>query len=113
MAAIGHVQSHWHALTGYLDHGHCVIDDDAERALRAFALGRRTRCPHSREAGHHAASVFHTLIESAKAQGHNPHVYIEEIQHRLSTTHDKHLDTQVPHRWSPPINACDSSTRGA
>lgn len=114
MAAIGYVQNHWQALTRYLDDGQCVIDNNAaERALRVVALGRKNWLFAGSEAGGHAASVFYTLIESAKAQGHNPRVYLEDVLRRLPTTLDKHLNTLLPHHWSPPVTACDSSTGGA
>ncbi|MFY8135796.1 MAG: IS66 family transposase, partial [Aquimonas sp.] len=110
-AAIGYVQNHWQALTRFLDDGQCVIDNKAaERALRVVALGRKNWLFGGSEAGGHAASVFYTLIESAKAQGHNPRAYLEDVLRRLPTTLDKHLNILLPHRWNPPATACDSST---
>jgi len=114
MAAIGYVQNHWQALNRYLDHGQCVIDNNAaERALRVVAIGRKNWLFAGSQAGGHAASICYTLIESAKAQGHNPRAYLEDVLRRLPTTLDKHLDTLLPHRWTPPINARNSSTADA
>ena len=109
MAAIGYVQNHWQAFTRYLEHGQCVIDNNAaERALRVVAIGRKNWLFAGSERGGHAAGIFYTLIESAKANGHNPRVYLEDVLRRLPTTLDKHLDTLLPHRWIPPANTADS-----
>ena len=110
MAAIGYVQNHWQALTRYLDDGQCVIDNNAaERALRVVAVGRKNWLFAGSEAGGHAAGVFYTLIESAKANGHNPRVYLEDILRRLPATRNKDLDTLLPHRWTPPTPPTDIS----
>jgi len=109
MAAIGYVQNHWPAFTRYLEHGQCVIDNNAaERALRVVAVGRKNWLFAGSERGGHAAGIFYTLIESAKANGHNPRVYLEDVLRRLPTTLDKDLDTLMPHRWAPLANATDS-----
>jgi len=91
-----------------------VIDNNAaERALRVVAIGRKNWLFAGSQAGGHAASICYTLIESAKAQGHNPRAYLEDVLRRLPTTLDKHLDTLLPHRWTSPINARNSSTADA
>ncbi|MDZ4116106.1 MAG: IS66 family transposase [Xanthomonadaceae bacterium] len=114
MAAIGYVQNHWQAFTRYLDHGQCVIDNNAaERALRVVAVGRKNWLFAGSERGGHAAGVFYTLIESAKANGHNPRVYLQDVLTRLPTTLDKHLDTLLPHRWAPLVNTDDISPQPA
>ena len=105
MAAIGYVQNHWAALTRYLDDGHCVIDNNAaERALRVVAIGRKNWMFAGSESGGRAAVIFYTLIESAKAQGHNPRQYLEDVLRRLPSTLDKNIHALLPHHWTPPIN---------
>jgi len=105
MAAIGYVQNHWNALTRYLDDGQCVIDNNAaERALRVVAIGRKNWMFAGSESGGRAAAVFYTLIESAKAQGHNPRQYLEDVLRRLPTTLDKNINNLLPHHWTPPVN---------
>lgn len=110
MAAIGYVQNHWTALTRYLDDGQCVIDNNAaERALRVVALGRKNWLFAGSENGGEAAAICFTLIESAKAQGHNPRHYLEDVLRRLPTTLNKNLHTLLPHHWTPPAKAKDTS----
>ena len=105
MAAIGYVQKYWNALTRYLDDGQCVIDNNAaERALRVVAIGRKNWLFAGSESGGHAAAIFYTLIESAKAQGHNPRQYLEDVLRRLPTTLNKNIDALLPHHWTPPVN---------
>ena len=104
--------NHWHAFTRYLEHGQCVIDNNAaERALRVVAVGRKNWLFAGSENGGHAASIFYTLIESAKANGHNPRVYLEDILRRLPTTLDKHLDSLLPHHWTPPTKTAATSAQ--
>ena len=111
MAAIGYVQNHWQAFTRYIEHGQCVIDNNAaERALRVVAIGRKNWLFAGSENGGHAASIFYTLIESAKANGHNPRQYLEDVLRRLPATLDKDLQTLLPHHWTPPTNTKASST---
>ena len=62
--------------------------------------------------GGHSASVFYTLIESAKAQGHTPRVYLEDVLRRLPPTLDKHFNTLLPHHWTP-ISITHHSSTGA
>jgi len=100
--AIGYALKHWQALTRYLDHAHCSIDNNAaERALRVVAQGRKNWLFAGSENGGTAATVAYTLIESAKACGHNPREYLHDLLQRLPTTLDKDIDQLLPHRWTP------------
>lgn len=111
-AAIGYVRNHWPALNRYLDDGRCVLDNNAaERALRVVAVGRKNWLFAGSERGGRAAVIFYTLIESAKRNGHNPRVYLEDILRRLPSTLDKDLPTLLPHRWTPPAPVADSSAQ--
>ena len=74
------------------------------------AIGRKNWLFAGSENGGHAASIFYTLIESAKANGHNPRQYLEDVLRRLPATLDKDLQTLLPHHWTPPTNTKASST---
>lgn len=101
--AIGYALNHWDALMRYLDHAHCRIDNNAaERALRVVAQGRKSWLFAGSENGGAAAAVAYTLIESAKACGHNPREYLEDLLRRLPTTLQKNIDQLLPHCWTPP-----------
>ena len=103
--AIGYALKHWQALTRYLDHPHCSIDNNAaERALRVIAQGRKSWLFAGSEKGGAAAAVAYTLIESAKACGHNPREYLHDLLCRLPTTLQKNIDQLLPHRWTPASN---------
>ena len=103
MAAIGYVQNHWQALTRYLEHGQCVIDNNAaERALRVVAVGRKNWLfAGSLRSGERAANVM-TLIQSAKINGLDPQAYLRDVLERMPTARQSDLHDLLPHNWKAP-----------
>jgi transposase len=100
--AIAYTLNHWAALTRYLDDGRLEIDNNAtERAMRPVALGRHNWLFIASERGGHATAALYSLIESAKANGLNPYVYLRDVLTRLPTTKAKDIDLLLPHRWKP------------
>ena len=70
--AIGYTLEHWAALTRYLDDGAIAIDNNAaERALREIAVGRKNWLFAGSERGGEACAIVTSLIETAKAHGHD------------------------------------------
>ena len=41
-----------------------------------------------------------SLIETAKAHGHNPQAYLADILERLPTTKDRDIDSLLPMYWT-------------
>ncbi len=68
------------ALSRFLDDGRLEIDNYiAERALRGVAVGRRNwLCAGSRAGGERAATIY-TVIQTCKANGVDPQVYIADV----------------------------------
>jgi hypothetical protein len=100
--AIGYSLNHWTALTRYLDDGRLEIDNNAvERAIRPVAQGRANWLFVASERGGHAAAALYSLIESAKANGHNPYAYLRDVLTRLPVTKAKDIDALLPHLWRP------------
>lgn len=100
--AIGYTLNHWTALTRYLDDGRLEIDNNAiERAIRPVAQGRANWLFVASERGGHAAAALYSLIESAKANGHNPYAYLRDVLTRLPVTKAKDIDSLLPHLWRP------------
>lgn len=100
--AIGYSLNHWKALTRYLDEGRLEIDNNAvERAIRPVAQGRANWLFVASERGGHAAAALYSLIESAKANSHNPYAYLRDVLTRLPVTKAKDIDALLPHLWRP------------
>ena len=101
--AIGYSLRHWTALTRYLEDGRTKIDNNAaERALRVVAVGRKNWLFAGSESGGVAAARIYTLIESAKACGLNPRLYLEDVLRRLPSTLNSQIATLLPQNWKPP-----------
>src|SRR5258705_6874741 len=88
--AIGYTLNHWRALNRYLDDGRLEIDNNAiERAIRPVAQGRNNWLFVASERGGQATAALYSLIESAKANGHNPYVYLRDVLTLLPMTKAK------------------------
>ncbi len=46
-----------------------------------------------------------SLIETAKAHGHDPQAYLTDILTRLPTTLNKDIDQLLPMNWTPTAPA--------
>jgi len=100
--AIAYSLRHWGALTRFLEDGRLVIhNNDAERALRQVAIGRKNWLFAGSERGGRAAAVIYSLIETAKARGHDPQAYLADVLERLPTTLARDIDQLLPHAWKP------------
>ena len=100
--AIGYTLKHWNALTRYLDDGAIAIDNNAaERALREIAVGRKNWLFAGSERGGEACAIATSLIETAKAHGHDPLAYLTDVLERLPTTLNRDIDGLLPMNWTP------------
>lgn len=98
--AIGYTLKHWDALTRYLDDGAIAIDNNAaERALREIAVGRKNWLFAGSERGGEACAIATSLIETAKAHGHDPLAYLTDVLGRLPTTLNRDIDGLLPMNW--------------
>ena len=100
--AIGYALNQWEALNRYLEDGRLQIDNNAlEQIMRPVALGRKNFLFVASERGGQAVANFYSLIESAKACGLNPYVYLRSLLTRLPSTKMRDIDTLLPHCWQP------------
>lgn len=96
--AIGYVRNQWGALTRYLDDGRLAIsNNEAERALRAIAVGRKNWLFFQREGGGRTAAILLSLFATAKAAGIDPREYFRDVLLRISTCSD--VKKLTPHGW--------------
>jgi transposase len=74
--ALAYLHHPWPKLLGYLADGRLSIDNTAcERAIRPFAIGRRNWLFADTPNGARASAYLYSLIETAKANGHEPYRY--------------------------------------
>ncbi len=101
-AAISYVLKRWAVFTRYLDDGRIAIDNNAaERALREIAVGRKNWLFAGSERGGEACAIVTSLIETAKAHGHDPLAYLTDVLERLPTTLNRDIESLLPMNWKP------------
>jgi hypothetical protein len=74
------------------------IDNNlAERALRQFAVGRKSWLFFQTEGGGKTAAVLASLLQTARAIGLDPRVYFRDVLLRIGTETD--VAKLTPHGW--------------
>ena len=82
--AISYCLAQWNHLTVYLEDGRLSIDNNAaENAIRPFVLGRKNWLFAGTSEGAEASALLYSLIETAKANGHEPYSYLRHIFEKL------------------------------
>ena len=101
--ALGYLHNQWPKLIGYLEDGRLEIDNNAcERAIRPFVIGRRNWLFSDTPAGAHASASLYSLIETAKANGHEPYRYLRHLFAALpAATSEADIDPLLPTRLKP------------
>jgi hypothetical protein len=78
--AMGYLDKQWPRLIRYLEDGSYPIDNNrAENAIRPFVIGRKNYLFSQSVRGVRANANLYSLIETAKAQGLDPHAYLIQI----------------------------------
>jgi hypothetical protein len=101
--ALAYLHNQWPKLIGYLDDGRLAIDNNAcERAIRPFVLGRRNWLFSDTPNGAHASANLYSIIETAKANGHEPYRYLRHLFTELpKVSSPEHLAALLPFNISP------------
>jgi transposase len=101
-AAIRYALSRWRALTRYADDGHLEIDNNAaERALRVVALGRKNYLFAGSDAGGEHAAAIYSLLGSAKLNGLDPELYLEQVLSTIADHPVNRIHDLLPWNLSP------------
>lgn len=78
--ALAYLDAYWPKLVRYVERGDLPIDNNpAENAIRPFVLGRKNWLFADTPAGAHASARIYSLVETAKANGHEPHAYLCQV----------------------------------
>jgi len=101
--AISYALGQWEYVIRYLEHALLTPDNNAvENAIRPFVLGRKNWLFSNTPAGAHTSAGLYCLIETAKANGHEPYKYLCYLFDMLpkATTLEERLSL-LPYRLDP------------
>jgi transposase len=78
--ALAYTLNQWPKLTVFLERGDIPLDNNkAENAIRPFVIGRKNWLFCDTQAGAQASATLYSLIETAKANGIEPHAYLTRL----------------------------------
>ena len=98
---IDYLLKRWPAFTRFLDDGRiCLSNNAAERALRGFALGRRSWLFAGSERGAERAASVATLIMTAKLNDVDPLAWLADVLARINAHPARALDDLLPWTWN-------------
>jgi transposase len=98
--AIGYVVNQWDALNRYLEDGRIEIDNNrAERMVKPIAIGRKNDLFVFTEETGQKATVLMSLVESCKAIGVDPRVYLNDVLQALRHDPTADVTTLTPQAW--------------
>ena len=89
--AIRYTLDEWSRLTVFIEDGRVPIDNNpVENDIRPFTIGRKNWMFFDTTRGASASAFFYSLIQTAKANGHDPHHYLYYLlDHLLVAGKDK------------------------
>jgi hypothetical protein len=100
--ALHYLHQQWPRLVRFLDRGDLPLDNNpAENAIRPFVVGRKAWLFADTPAGAHASALLYSLVETAKANGLEPYLWLRHVLRRLPTaTTVEHFEALLP--WNCP-----------
>jgi len=82
--AVGYAIKQWPRLTRYVEDGRLSIDNNmVENTIRPFAVGRKNWLFSGSPKGAAASAALFSIIETAKACGHEPYAYLLHLFEQL------------------------------
>ena len=82
--AVHYLANNWSRLERYVEAGHLPIDNNlAERAIKPFVIGRKAWLFSDTPKGATASAQIYSLVETAKANGQEPYMWLRHILERL------------------------------
>jgi transposase len=90
----------------FIDDGRaCLTNNAAERALRGFALGRKSWLFAGSERGADRAAVMATLIMTAKLNDIDPQAWLADVLARIANTTQSRLHELLPWEWKAVLSS--------
>lgn len=96
--AIAYTLSQWPKLTVFVDYPAVPLDNNrCENVIRPFVIGRKNWLFSDTQAGARASANLYSLIETAKANGIEPHAYLTWLfTHLPYATALEHFEAMLP-----------------
>jgi hypothetical protein len=101
--AIHYALSQWRKLQPFLTHPEIPLDTNrTENAIRPFVIGRKGWLFSDTIGGAQASARLYTLVETAKANGFEPHAYLTHLFTELpKATTAEHFESLLP--WNTRV----------
>jgi transposase len=100
---IDYLLKRWDRFAAFLGDGRiCLSNNDAERALRGFALGRKSWLFAGSERGADRAAFMMTLIVTAKLNDVDPLAWLADVLARIASMPQSRLHELLPWEWKQP-----------
>ncbi len=97
---IDYLLRRWDGFTRFLDDGRvCLTNNAAERALRGFALGRKSWLFAGSMRGAERAAAMVTLLETAKLNDIDPQAWLADVLARINDIPQSRLHELLPWEW--------------
>lgn len=98
---VDYMLKRWERFAGFLDDGRiCLTNNAAERALRGFALGRKSWLFAGSDRGADRAAAMATLIMTAKLNDIDPLAWLADVLTRIANHPLNKLDALLPWTWA-------------
>ncbi|CAN7143727.1 IS66 family transposase [Agrobacterium tumefaciens] len=99
---IDYMLKRWEGFTSFLGDGRiCLTNNAAERALRGFALGRKSWLFAGSDRDADRAALMATLIMTAKLNDIDPQAWLADVLARIADTSITKLEQLLPWNWTP------------
>src|SRR5579859_3849303 len=103
---IDYMLKRWHRFARFIDDGRiCLTNNAAERALRGFALGRKSWLFAGSERGADRAAAMATLIMTAKLNDVDPLAWLADVLSRIADLPRSRLQELLPWNWSAHVRS--------
>ena len=103
---IDYMLRHWDRFARFINDGRiCLTNNAAERALRGFALGRKSRLFAGSDRGAERAAVMATLIMTAKLNNIDPQAWLADVLGRIACLPRGRLHELLPWNWSAHVRS--------
>ena len=100
---IDYMLKRWQRFARFIDDGRvCLTNNAAERALRGFALGRKSWLFAGSERGADRAAAMATLIMTAKLNDVDPQAWLADVLGRIADIPQGRLVELLPWNWKQP-----------
>ena len=100
-SVVDYMLKRWDRFARFIDDGRiCLTNNAAERALRGFALGRKSWLFAGSERGADRAAAMATLIMTAKLNDVDPQAWLADVLARIAEIPQSRLADLLPWHWA-------------